>query len=232
MVTVRKIQSPLTFGASIPVEQVAQIRALAQVRKLLPGADQKFSGELVGKGQKWLLSEKQMYWVDKFIRRALFNPPVAEGSPLKKQVEGLSVPEVWALFSDKKKGTALHLPMAHTQHGALVLVKKPDTSKSPGVSLKAGKDFDSPWFGTIAPGGEVEWSYNAKKDDTLRKAISGLLARLNAEPTKVLANLGKQTGKCCMCNKGLTDDASIHFGYGPVCAKNFGLPYSKNAATW
>lgn len=38
---------------------------------------------------------------------------------------------------------------------------------------------------------------------------------------------GKMTGKCCFCNSPLIDQKSTDVGYGPVCAKHYGLPHGK-----
>ena len=36
---------------------------------------------------------------------------------------------------------------------------------------------------------------------------------------------GQQFGTCCFCGRELTEKASIFYGYGPICADNFGLPH-------
>ena len=41
---------------------------------------------------------------------------------------------------------------------------------------------------------------------------------------------GHRTGYCCFCGQLLTDEErSVAFGYGPVCAKHWGLPWGKIA---
>ena len=39
---------------------------------------------------------------------------------------------------------------------------------------------------------------------------------------KYLAQLGKITGRCCLCGLKLKDDTSIRQGIGPICAKKVG----------
>ena len=58
-------------------------------------------------------------------------------------------------------------------------------------------------------------------------AVIGLLVRLSREPEAVASEYGKLTGNCCFCLAKLTDDRSIEVGYGPVCAKNYGLTWGQ-----
>lgn len=40
-----------------------------------------------------------------------------------------------------------------------------------------------------------------------------------------LAVLGKETSHCCFCGTELSNEGSVHYGYGPICAKRFNLPW-------
>ena len=42
---------------------------------------------------------------------------------------------------------------------------------------------------------------------------------------------GVKTGRCSFCNLPLTDAGSVEVGYGPICARNYGLPHSPRG-TW
>jgi hypothetical protein len=53
------------------------------------------------------------------------------------------------------------------------------------------------------------------------------ITKIEADPKGVIAKSGKDSGQCCYCALPLTDDRSLHVGYGPVCAKNYALPYPK-----
>ena len=54
--------------ATIPETQTTAISALAEVLEVLPTRSQKFAGDLVSKGSKWVLSSKQMFYVNKFVK--------------------------------------------------------------------------------------------------------------------------------------------------------------------
>lgn len=45
-------------------------------------------------------------------------------------------------------------------------------------------------------------------------------------PQAALKKYGLQSGNCCICRLTLTDSISLRCGYGPVCAKKYGLPYA------
>ena len=101
-------------------------------------------------------------------------------------------------------------------------------ARAPGsinVASNEGWD-DRTWYGRILSTGEFEASPRDKTPDGL---IDGL-QRFAADPAGVAAEHGKLTGKCCFCNTALTDNRSTSVGYGPVCAKNYGLPWGSKAA--
>lgn len=75
------------------------------------------------------------------------------------------------------------------------------------------------WYGRI----DLAGTFNAGRSATVE--VSDLLKRFMANPAEVAAEYGKLTGNCCFCNLGLTDERSTSVGYGPVCAKNHGLPW-------
>lgn len=54
---------------------------------------------------------------------------------------------------------------------------------------------------------------------------------LNADPVNVIAQGGLKSGRCCYCRLQLTDERSLAAGYGPVCAKNWNLPWGGETET-
>ena len=61
--------------------------------------------------------------------------------------------------------------------------------------------------------------YSAKE---LLPEIDALLSN----PISESALQGKKYGLCCFCNQELNNEGSIFHGYGPICAKKWGLPWS------
>lgn len=48
-----------------------------------------------------------------------------------------------------------------------------------------------------------------------------IVALIN-DPAGAAEAYGKLTGRCCVCNRELTNEVSVERGIGPVCAENFG----------
>lgn len=56
-------------------------------------------------------------------------------------------------------------------------------------------------------------------------SIHSLLSRFDDDPIGVASKEGKASGNCAFCSKALTTERSREVGYGPKCAKNYGLNY-------
>ena len=54
-----------------------------------------------------------------------------------------------------------------------------------------------------------------------------VLDGLELDPASYSARVGRETGSCCFCRKGLTTKASLAAGYGPICASKLGLPWGE-----
>jgi hypothetical protein len=99
-----------------------------------------------------------------------------------------------------------------------------DRSRYTGAVMVASSSYGGPYYGRIMPeGGE----FFPGKDFT--PEIGTLLDRMAADPKGTAQAQGHLTGRCCFCRKVLDDAKSTALGYGPVCAKKFGLEHSKAA---
>ena len=101
--------------------------------------------------------------------------------------------------------------------------------KSPKVgSLKVtdgGPYGSNEWYGYISP--EGVWSKTHKATADIEAAVK----HLGSDPAGAAKGYAKLTGKCCFCNLPLhgENEISVSLGYGPTCAKNFGLSWGKLA---
>jgi len=97
--------------------------------------------------------------------------------------------------------------------GELALSLAPLTGKNPGaVYVKVRGEY----AGKVTADGTA-YGIAPELVDALR-AIA-------ADPAAAGAAYGRLTGQCSFCTQGLTDEGSIEVGYGPVCAKRYGLPH-------
>lgn len=65
---------------------------------------------------------------------------------------------------------------------------------------------------------------------TLLEEEREFLRELAAAPVAFLAQCSKDMGSCCYCGLPLEDARSKLTGYGPVCAKRWGLPWGHDLA--
>jgi Family of unknown function (DUF6011) len=90
------------------------------------------------------------------------------------------------------------------------------------VANKAG-DMRREYLGWIAADGQF-MPCKALADNTFRvNLIRTGLSEFAADPEGVAGAYGRRTGNCCFCRKPLSDGYSLEVGYGPECAKHYGL---------
>ncbi len=58
--------------------------------------------------------------------------------------------------------------------------------------------------------------------------VAEFLIHFNNDPVAVATEHHHATGNCCFCDTPLETKESLNYGYGPTCAKNWGLPYSRS----
>lgn len=97
-------------------------------------------------------------------------------------------------------------------------------AKVPGsLNVSTAEPFGSnTWFGRITKGGMFEPS----RQETPAALIPALKA-FACDPAGEASKHGKLTGFCCFCDTMITKAESKAVGYGPICAKKFGLPWGK-----
>lgn len=108
--------------------------------------------------------------------------------------------------------------------GTLKLARAGERSRTPGaIQLTDGKPYgQNRWYGRINTDGSLALShYGERIKDELRDVLDELADDLPGYAAK----RGRDTGSCVFCSSPLEDERSLHVGYGPVCAKNYGLPW-------
>jgi hypothetical protein len=185
----------------------------------VPEKDRGFATDLVTKGRIRPLSVKQLHWVGVLFNRAM-------GKVATKVVGDFS--GVYALFQKAK--THLKYPkvtLLTAEGNPLQLYLSGPQSRMPNmVNVTDGAGYgNSTWYGRISP--EGTWTPNDRLDTLVLPPILKVLKKLAKDPEGVAAEYGKLTGNCCFCVRKLADARSTDVGYGPVCAKRYGLRWGK-----
>lgn len=91
------------------------------------------------------------------------------------------------------------------------------TGSAPGsISVVINGEF----VGCIRPNGDT--TSGVARDQALQER----LLLVAADPTTAAKEYAVLMGLCSFCNKALTDEGSVAVGYGPICAKHWGLPHT------
>jgi len=164
------------------------------------------------------LSKKQWYWAIKIAGESL--------QPKTTDVTTVDTTKIKDLFdnaiSDRLKNPSVHLRLID---GSIVVVKRAGNRtrnrENIGTLVVAddGRYPTNKFYGRIGHNGEFR---------PTRKCNNAIVAKIQEfaeNPADVAAQYGRLTGNCCFCRKALTDTRSTKVGYGPVCARNFNLPW-------
>jgi hypothetical protein len=185
--------------------------------------DQSFAQSLLGQLDRQGLSNSQLFWLNKLSEKATATP-----EPEREKTKVGDLKGIMGLFDKAQehlKFPAIVLAVrADEGYNEYRLSVAGDRARVPGsINVTNTDKPQSTWFGRILQTGEFEAS---PRDATPANLIPGL-ARFAADPARVASESGRLTGRCCFCNKGLTDERSTEVGYGPICAKHYDLPWGE-----
>jgi hypothetical protein len=137
-------------------------------------------------------------------------------------VRSNTFPNLMRMFEDNPKLDAIHVP-------GLKISRAKARSANAGCLYVTGMPGSS-----TGPDGVPGREYYGKltADGTWRPVQAGhyfgiidAMELVDEGGNTYLAQVGRETGICCFCGMTLTDPESIARGYGPVCARNNGLPH-------
>jgi hypothetical protein len=168
------------------------------------------------------LSGNQMVWVHKLALEQL----AREGAPAGRALHpaGPDFSRVRALFDKAREAGRKFPKMRFAKDGLVVVLSLAgDRSRTPGaVNITDDRKYpDNTWYGRV----NVDGTFTAGRD--LTPPAREFLEALAADPERVAAEYGKETGNCCFCGKQLTVACTP---WGPDCAKVWGLPYDSITA--
>lgn len=200
--------------------------------------NRKFSADLLQNSKRRTLSDKQIYWVKELTKRALAIPAVVKTSVIgdmagiKKLFANvaskLKYPKITLSYVPANGVTGYNGPTYNGPAYKYLVIKQagPNASQPGTLNISSEGGYGSAiWYGRIQDDGTFEQSRNTGIQ--ISEEIIDRLIAFAKDPAKVAAEHGKLTGRCCFCNKHLDDERSTDMGYGPVCAKNYKLPWGK-----
>jgi len=90
-----------------------------------------------------------------------------------------------------------------------------------GNQYRRAVDKRHDWLGRINTDGTFTPDRNLHPE--FLPQLIEFLKKFAKDPLAVAREYGLLTGNCCFCNKTLTATKSTDVGYGPICAKHYGL---------
>lgn len=157
-------------------------------------------------------SSKQLFHVQKILDE-IVNAPV---------LPKISSQKIFDLFNSAIKH--LKYPKINLRTSSGTNIRFSVSQKNTSVIHMNQSGYGSPYFGKLWQNGDVELYRDGK---TIQVELLTLLEEFAKDPAGVSAKYGKMTRNCCYCSKTLDTPESLAVGYGPVCAKHFGLPWGK-----
>ncbi len=195
------------------------IRALTGAIRNLDAKDAEFARSLIRSVEsRGYASEKQQLWLTKMLQKATGTEP-----PTSAAVGDLGA--VYAMFETAKAHLKRPAVVLGWSGGELRIHVAGERSRFPGALQVTDENSDA-WWGRVHQNGTFEMSRRTPPPAD----VTAALQRFAADPIKVAAEHGHLTGKCCFCNRALTDPKSTAVGYGPTCAAHFGLAWGSKAA--
>ncbi|QIG76127.1 hypothetical protein EVC24_106 [Rhizobium phage RHph_I4] len=187
----------------------ANAQNLKNVLHLLPAKDHEFAKSLLAARKP---TEKQLFWIDKLFARAV-------GAECQPQRETATVGDMSGIneMFNRIGQTKLKHPaiVLHTDYAGDVRLNVAGARAQVPGSINVICVDSGDWFGRITKAGVFEKSFKHEVPDS----VVSTLREFACDPLEVAARHGRLTGRCCWCNRRLTDEKSTARGYGPVCAK-------------
>lgn len=212
--------------------QVFKLEELVQ-KGTLPTGNRPFANSLI---QQWRntrrLSQTQQLWIDKLIDKAM-NPAVELPGEQKREPKGpepvkvsdeASVFKIHEIFEHaRKRDVAFPKIRFVLREGQMVkLSLAGNDSKNPGaIYIRLGETY----YGKINTLGEL----SRYRETPCDSEIIECLRALSENPSAFGRAQGQRLKWCIFCGTTLRTNESLYYGYGPVCADNFGLEWGNSA---
>lgn len=216
---------------------MADIDELESLASKLPAGGQKFAASLIRQAKSRGLTVLQEPYVAKLIDQAK-NPPKQASAKVRGDMikaysffflarNHLKYPKVVvraAVGGEEAEDVRIHMAGPKSKQPDMLNITLPNRIDRYGRNV---------WLGRVDATGNWEIPARFANDTAITTPIKKLLSDLGKNPHKVASDNGKLTGACCFCHKRIgdgEDDRSRNVGYGPSCAKKWGLSKQWKAA--
>lgn len=196
------------------IEQIETARLLAK-----NDWEENFVESIVGQIHEGRnISDKQMAIIERILGNATKGNK-GEGKTFILETEGeyMKVSGLMQLAGEKLKKPKITFTVLNQ---TVVVSLAPSTGKNPGAAYIK---VDGEYYGKVSAKGNL----TAYRENP---GITTFLDDMNEDPSTAARTYGHRTGRCCFCNSPLTTVESTSHGYGPVCAKNWGLVWNRSSA--
>jgi hypothetical protein len=194
-------------------EKVETLTEMSEVIHDMTERDASFARDLISQFlDRGNLSSKQWEWVGTLKDR------IKGVKPIYGSFNAISV--MFRLAGEKLKYPKIRLITKNDQYILLSFKKVVEGKNTIEIATGGYANHGRRVFrGWIENGAIVPYKSNSIDDD-----IEMTLQEFALDPVNVAKAHSKILGACVFCGKPLTDEKSKALGYGPVCAKNYGLP--------
>ena len=191
----------------------------------LPPKDRTFAVSLVNQWKtKHRLSQEQQLWVDRLTQRAI-DAKAAAAQPKTPVVPDATI-QLSALqdLFNRAKANGIVTPRVRVQMKdgqRMRVAAAPATGKNPGsLYINIGETY----YGLVTREGYLmRPSYVRRCEE-----VEELLTELAANPSAFGKVHGQRTKWCCFCGLELTQQDSLFYGYGPICAEKWNLEWGES----
>jgi len=192
----------------------------------LRNGDLSFAASLLEQYQdRHTLSVKQWYWIDELAKRAEAQVTAQAAAPKAAPAPAPATLLPLIELFDKAAQRMQFPTLVFSCDGRdLKLTRTGVQAREPGaISVTSARGgFNSRrFYGTVGRDGRLR----GNSATAALPALQGVLETIAADPLAYARAYGLETKECCFCATELTDPRSRAAGYGPTCAKNYGLPW-------
>jgi hypothetical protein len=202
-------------------DQIEALRRVCSADSKLSSKDIEFGSSLCDQYfSRTYLSEKQWYWVGELLKKAGDSSGTSSASSdIKEIFDGKKIHQLLSTASRRLKYPRLRY-QTDGRSKIVFCYAADNTSKWYGcVFIDNGGKENKKRYGFIASNGAGSINRDAPPE------IKALIRKIADEPTGIAKLQGQAYSSCCFCGLELTNKSSIHHGYGPICADNWGLPW-------